>query len=92
MSGKPICTIGSMSLGACGESPIPAITPSAPTVLIGGRPAITVGSFWNHHDDHSEYTVVGNPTVLVQGRPIVTIGCVMSHGDITGTGNPTVLA
>lgn len=96
MSGKGICTVGSVSGGTCGCSPLVAIGPGSPNVLVNGKPVITVGMFWNHHhgDDecnHPEYTVTGNPTILVNGRPVVTIGHVMSRGDIPIIGSPNVL-
>jgi uncharacterized Zn-binding protein involved in type VI secretion len=97
--GQPAIVIGDMTV--CpqvtpGTPPVPhvggpIVGPGCPTVIIGGRPAITVGD---------TATCVGPPdviakgsgTVLIGGKPAARLGDSTSHGGtIVGPGVPNVL-
>ena len=68
----------------------PILPPGAPTVLIGGLPAATLGA---------QATCVGPPdaiirgsmTVLIGGRPAARMGDQTAHGGVIVSGFPTVM-
>jgi uncharacterized Zn-binding protein involved in type VI secretion len=70
---------------ATNGAPVPIIPPGAPTVLIGGMPAATLG------DSCGADTIVkGSATVLIGGKPAARVtdptaggGIVMPPGELT---------
>lgn len=68
----------------------PILPPGAPTVLIGGLPAATLGT---------PCTCVGPPdtilrgsaTVLIGGKPAARMGDQTAHGGVIVSGAPTVM-
>lgn len=79
-----------------GTPPVPhvggAITgPGSPTVMIGGRPAITVGDIAVCVGP-PDSIVMGSTTVLIGGRPAARVGDSTVHGGIiVGPGAATVI-
>ncbi|WP_062055725.1 PAAR domain-containing protein [Aquimarina longa] len=91
----PATTVGSMHLcpmctGTVPHVGGPVIGPGVPTVLIGNKPAATIGDLC---------TCVGPPdtiatgvsSVLIGGKPASTLGDTTAHGGSITEGNPTVL-
>lgn len=68
----------------------PIIGPGAPTVLIGGMPAATVGDACVCVGP-PDSIVRGSATVLIGGRPAVRLGDTTAHGGTIVDGQPTVL-
>jgi uncharacterized Zn-binding protein involved in type VI secretion len=68
-------------------SPVPIIPPGAPTVLIGGMPAATLG------DSCGADTIIkGSATVLIGGKPAARVTDSTAGGGIVmPPGEPTVL-
>lgn len=68
----------------------PIMPPGAPTVLIAGKPAATVG-------DHCVCTgppdviTKGSSTVMINGKPAARRGDSTAHGGVIVAGAPTVL-
>ncbi len=92
-----IARIGDIVIGTCPchDSPrsyVGVIATGAPTVLVEGRPAATIGSV--AVGCHPAIVCTGNATVLSGGRPTATIGGI-AVGCPTGvivTGAGTVIA
>lgn len=68
----------------------PILPPGAPTVLIGGLPAATVGNQCTCVGP-PDAIVKGSATVLIQGKPAARIGDTTSHGGAIVAGCPTVM-
>lgn len=68
-------------------APVPIIPPGTPTVLIGGKPAATLG------DSCGADTIVkGSATVMVGGKPAARIADSTAGGGVVmPPGEPTVL-
>jgi uncharacterized Zn-binding protein involved in type VI secretion len=66
------------------------VTPGAPTVLIGGVPAATLGSQCTCVGP-PDVIVKGSATVLIQNKPAARIGDTTAHGGVIVAGCPTVL-
>jgi uncharacterized Zn-binding protein involved in type VI secretion len=68
----------------------PILPPGAPTVLIAGLPAATVG-------DHCvcngppDVIVKGSSSVMINGKPAARRGDPTAHGGVITAGAPTVL-
>ncbi|MGZ8392439.1 MAG: PAAR domain-containing protein [Gemmatimonadales bacterium] len=68
----------------------PILAPGAPTVLIAGQPAATVG-------DHCVCTgsldtiAKGSSSVMINGKPAARRGDPTAHGGVIVAGAPTVL-
>ena len=79
-----------MSAGKCGAPPKPAKRPSSSEVLIGGKPPMLLGDYWNKHrrgkHTHPMYCVQGSPDVICNGKPIVYTTASLSCGDMAATG------
>jgi len=72
---------------ATSGSPVPIVTPGAPTVMIGGLPAACVGSSCG-----VDAIVMGSLTVMLGGLPAARVGDPTgAGGTVTGPGAPTVL-
>lgn len=67
--------------------------PGAPTVLIGGLPAATVGTTHTCSATHPPSVIAppGCPTVLIGGRPAARVGDLSACGAPIVSGCPTVL-
>ena len=61
-----------------------------PTVLIGGLPAATLGSFCTCAGP-PDTIVQGSFSVLIGGKPAARMGDLTAHGGVIGGGCPTVL-
>jgi uncharacterized Zn-binding protein involved in type VI secretion len=68
----------------------PITGPGAPTVLIGGLPAATVGSIAICVGP-PDSLVMGSASVLMGGMPACRIGDTTAHGGSIVLGDPTVL-
>jgi len=68
----------------------PIIGPGAPTVLIGGLPAATVGDSLVCVGP-PDTIIQGSATVLIGGRPAARLGDNTAHGGSIAIGCPTVL-
>ncbi len=68
----------------------PIFTPGAPTVLIGGMPAATVGCVCMCVGEPDSITQ-GSATVLIGGRPAARVGDGTLHGGTIVVGCPTVM-
>jgi uncharacterized Zn-binding protein involved in type VI secretion len=58
----------------------PVLGPGAPTVLIGGKPAATVGDMALCIAPVPDVIVKGSQTVKIMGRPAARIGDATAHG------------
>ena len=75
------------------------LTSGSATVLIGGKPASTVGDSGTPHSwicpggspPHGNVVTAGSATVLIGGKPAARIGDAMSCGTKIGSGEATVL-
>jgi len=75
--------VSSATFGA----PVPIATPGAPTVMIGGLPAASVGSSCG-----VDAVVMGSLSVLIGGLPAARVGDPTgAGGTVTGPGAPTVM-
>lgn len=97
--GQPAICIGDMMLCPLvtpGVPPIPhvggpIIGPGVPNVLIGGRPAATMGDMAACVGPPNTIAK-GSATVLIGGKPAARMGDTMAHGGaIVGPGVPNVL-
>lgn len=68
----------------------PVLPPGAPTVLIGGVPAATMGSQCTCVGP-PDVIVKGSATVLIQNKPAARVGDTTAHGGAIVAGCPTVL-
>lgn len=68
----------------------PIIGPGVPTVLIGGKPAATMGDQCTCAGP-PDVIVEGVSTVLIGGKPAATMGSKTAHGGLITAGEPTVL-
>jgi uncharacterized Zn-binding protein involved in type VI secretion len=68
----------------------PILPPGAPTVLIGGQPAATVGTPCVCVGP-PDSIVMGSTTVLIQNKPAARLGDTTAHGGSIVMGYPPVL-
>ncbi len=68
----------------------PICSPGAPTVLIGGMPAATVGSMCVCVGP-PDVVAAGSATVTIGGKPAARMGDSTAHGGSIVMGCPTVL-
>jgi uncharacterized Zn-binding protein involved in type VI secretion len=68
----------------------PIMGPGAPTVLIGGMPAATVGTLCTCVGP-PDSIIMGSTTVLITGKPAARMGDNTAHGGAIVAGCPTVL-
>ena len=68
----------------------PVMPPGAPTVLIGGQPAATVGDMCTCTGP-PDGIAAGSGTVLIGGKPAARMGDSTSHGGTIVLGCPTVM-
>ena len=68
----------------------PILPPGAPTVLIGGVPAATVGSMCTCVGP-PDSIVMGSTTVMIQNKPAARLGDTTAHGGTIVLGCFTVL-
>jgi uncharacterized Zn-binding protein involved in type VI secretion len=68
----------------------PILPPGAPTVLIGGQPAATVGNMCTCTGP-PDSIIMGSSTVLIGGQPAARMGDSTAHGGTIVLGCPTVL-
>lgn len=68
-------------------APMPILPPGAPTVLIGGLPAATVGATCG-----ADAVIKGSATVLIGGKPAARVADSTAGGGVVmPPGAPTVL-
>jgi uncharacterized Zn-binding protein involved in type VI secretion len=68
----------------------PILPPGAPTVIIGGMPAATVGNMCTCVGP-PDVIVKGSATVLISGMPAARMGDMTAHGGSIVIGCPTVM-
>jgi len=68
----------------------PALPPGAPTVLVGGLPALRVGDLLVCVGP-PDTVAMGSGTVLIAGMPAARLGDSTAHGGTIVAGCPTVL-
>ncbi len=68
----------------------PILPPGAPTVLIGGLPAATMGDT-AICTGPTDTIVRGSATVLLGGKPAARLGDQTAHGGVIVGGYPTVM-
>jgi len=68
----------------------PIVAQGAPTVVIGGLPAATVGDVARCVGP-MDTIVQGSPTVFINGKPAARIGDMTAHGGVVIAGCPTVI-
>lgn len=96
--GKPAARIGDMHVCPMvtpGVPPIPHVGgpitgPGAPTVLIGGVPAATMGDMCTCVGP-PDSIILGSVGVLIGGKPAARMGDQCAHGGTIVIGMPTVL-
>ena len=93
--GKPASRITDMHVCPASTGPVPhvggpIVVPGAPTVLIGGLPAATVGSMCVCVGP-PDTIASGSGTVLLNSKPAARMGDSSAHGGKIVLGCPTVL-
>jgi uncharacterized Zn-binding protein involved in type VI secretion len=68
----------------------PILPPGAPTVLIGGLPAATLGDIVTCVGP-PDTIIKGSATVLIGGKPAARMGDNTAHGGVIVLGLPTVM-
>jgi uncharacterized Zn-binding protein involved in type VI secretion len=68
----------------------PILPPGAPTVLIAGQPAATLGDQCMCNGPLDVITK-GSLTVMINGKPAARRGDITAHGGVIVAGAPTVL-
>lgn len=68
----------------------PSVGPGAPTVLIGGLPALRLGDMLVCVGP-PDTVITGSATVLIGGMPAARMGDSTAHGGAIVAGEPTVL-
>jgi len=68
----------------------PILPPGAPTVLIGGLPAATVGSMCTCVGP-PDSIIMGSMTVMIGGKPAARMGDPTAHGGVIVGGYPGVI-
>ncbi len=68
----------------------PVMPPGAPTVLIGGMPAATVGGMCTCAGPPDTISA-GSSTVIIGGQPAARMGDSTAHGGSIVVGCPTVM-
>lgn len=95
---QPAARVGDMHLCPMvtpGTPPIPHVggpilPPGAPTVLIGGLPAATMGSMCTCVGP-PDSIIKGSTKVLIQNKPAARMGDQTAHGGAISVGYPAVL-
>ncbi len=67
----------------------PCLPPSAPTVLIGGMPAVRVGDMASCAGP-PDTIIMGSSSVFIEGKPAARMGDSTAHGGTIIIGCPTV--
>ena len=67
----------------------PVMPPGAPTVMIGGQPAATVGDMCTCTGP-PDTIAMGSATVMIGGKPAARMGDSTAHGGVIIIGSPTV--
>lgn len=97
--GQPAARVGDMHTcpmqTPAVPSPIPHVggpisPPGAPTVLIGGMPAATMGDM-AICTGPPDTIAKGSATVMIGGRPAARLGDTTAHGGVISVGCPTVM-
>ena len=68
----------------------PILPPGAPTVLIAGQPAATLGDYCVCIGP-TDVITNGSLTVIINGKPAARLGDRTAHGGVIVAGTPTVL-
>ena len=68
----------------------PILPPGAPTVLIGGMPAATVGSMCTCVGP-PDLIAMGSSKVMIKGQPAARMGDQTAHGGVIVMGFPSVM-
>jgi uncharacterized Zn-binding protein involved in type VI secretion len=68
----------------------PILPPGAPTVLIGGMPAATLGSMCTCVGP-PDSIIKGSVKVMIGGKPAARMGDSTAHGGVITVGYPTVM-
>ena len=68
----------------------PVMGPGAPTVLIAGMPAATMGDMCTCVGP-PDTIIAGSGTVLIGGKPAARLGDSTAHGGVIVAGAPTVI-
>lgn len=95
---KPAARVGDMHtcpMVTPGTPPVPHVggpvmPPGAPTILIGGMPAATVGNMCSCVGP-PDSIVMGSTSVMIGGKPAARMGDTTVHGGSIAVGCPTVL-
>lgn len=69
----------------------PALPPGAPTVLIGGLPALRMGDMLTCAGPVDMVVGLCSSTVLIGGMPAAMLGSMTAHGGSIVLGKPDVL-
>jgi len=69
----------------------PVMPPGAPTVLIGGMPAVGMGDMLTCTGPPDVIVGLCSATVLIGGKPAATMGSMTAHGGSIVIGCPTVI-
>ncbi len=92
---KPAARVSDMHTCPMSDGPKPHVggpvmPPGAPTVLIGGMPAATVGNLCTCASA-PDSIIMGSATVMIGGKPAARMGDQTAHGGVIVAGCPTVL-
>lgn len=91
----PAARVGDMHVCPMVTATVPhvggtALPPGAPTVLIGGLPALRLGDMLTCNGP-PDTVIVGSATVLIGGMPAARLGDSTAHGGSIIVGSLTVL-
>ncbi|MFK8269256.1 PAAR domain-containing protein [Capnocytophaga cynodegmi] len=88
-------TLGSMHTCPMTTGTVPhvggPVSKGASSVLIGGKPATTMGEICTCAAGGPDVIVQGISTVLIEGKPAATVGDMTAHGGVIVSGEATVL-
>jgi uncharacterized Zn-binding protein involved in type VI secretion len=90
VSDNHICPMTNPAPASTPHTGGPILPPGAPTVLIGGMPAATVGNMCTCAGP-PDSIVKGSATVMIGGSPAARVGDSTAHGGSIAAGCPTVL-
>jgi uncharacterized Zn-binding protein involved in type VI secretion len=95
MPGSRITDMHACPMVTPGVPPIPHVggpimVPGAPTVIVAGLPAATVGSMCTCVGP-PDSVLMGSPTVLMGGKPAARLTSQTAHGGVVMAGAPNVL-
>ncbi len=94
--GKPAAAVGDMHTCPMVTGVVPHVggpvmpLGAAVTVLIGGKPAATMGTMCTCTGP-PDSIMLGSATVLICGKGAARMGDMTAHGGVITLGNPTVL-